>query len=56
MVAQPIPASINTGYMINSGVLGVIKLPIKNADARIIIPPRIVFLLPIRDEMIPTGI
>ena len=47
---------MNTGYITNSEIEGVMKLPIKNAVVSISTPARIVFLLPILDAMIPTGI
>ena len=56
MVAQPTPASINTGYIMISGVLGVMKIPIVKAVARIKTPAKIVFLRPILEAIIPTGI
>ena len=55
IVAQPIPAKIKTGYITSSCVSEVMKLPIKNADAKMITPAKIVFLLPILQAMLPTG-
>ena len=56
MVAQPIPARMKMGTIINSGDDDVIKLPERNAVPSIITPARIVFLLPSFEAIIPTGI
>ena len=55
MVAQPMPARLNTAYMMASGEVRPMKMPAKNAEASMMTPARMAFFRPILEETIPTG-